>query len=267
MPSTGPRVLTEGLLEAAAKERQPKKKAETTQQFLKRQTHLRLSEKRLSACAIPSSCVLPNLKTLYLYDNAIASLSGLGALSQLTHLHAYNNQISAIGADISGLQRLRKLYLNNNCLQSLSPLAPLVGLEELHASSQRLPEGEAFDLAPEALAGMRNLRVLSLAGNSLDTVAELAHCRSLHVVDLRRNRLRDADSVQPLLSASPIVDLDLSENGVDERYQLDKIIVACPTITRLNGRDRAKSERPDLTALVSRGIRSDPADGEPAGAV
>jgi len=247
-----PRKLTEELLEAAASERNRRPKGATTQQFLAKVTHLHLNEKKLSSIAIPSGCTLPALKVLYCYDNALTQLAGIGSLTQLAQLVAYNNQISTVG-DIQGLHRLKKLYLSNNCLTSLQPLAPLVGLEELHASSQRLPPGEALDLAPEALAGMTGLRVLSLANNGLDSTFELADCHALETVNLSKNALETMDAVQPLLKAAPLLELDLRGNGVDERYQLDNIIVACPTISILNGRELMSSERRFLEELSRRG--------------
>ena len=63
----------------------------------------------------------------------------------------------------------------------VAPLAPLVGLQELHASSQKLPAGIALDLAPAALAGMQQLRVLSVANNGLTSANELKSCQALQV--------------------------------------------------------------------------------------
>ena len=94
-----------------------------------------------------------------MYDNQLSVLEGLGSLAQLRHLYMQNNEISSVNAaDLTGLTRLKKLYLNGNCLRSLAPLAPLTGLVELHANGQRLPPGEALDVAPEVLELMTSIR-------------------------------------------------------------------------------------------------------------
>ena len=65
-----------------------------------------------------------------------------------------------------------------------------------------------------------------------------------------------------LLSASPLADLDLRHCGVsDSRQHLDAIIVSCPSIQTLNGRDLTASERPFLQQLHRRGFRQKLVDG------
>jgi len=250
-PFTPESLLEVVLLSSASKPRRD----EPAAKFLARQTHLHLHGRRLRSAALPAG-TCNGLRTLYLYDNEIEALEGIGSLPQLTHLYAQNNHISHIGGDIGGLKSLRKLYLNGNCLTSLAPLAPLAGLEELHASSQRLPPGTMLDVAPNALAQMPALRVLALANNQLQTTEALAVCRALETVDLSKNELRGIKSVSALITASPLVDIDLRENEVsDSRQDCDAIIVACPTLVRLNSRELSQSERPFLQQLHMRGKR------------
>ena len=272
-----------------------KRKDETDAKYLGRQTHLHLDSRGLRTSAL-SAGSLPNLKTLYLFDNKIETLSGIGHLAQLTHLYGQNNSIARIGEDISGLTRLRKLYLNGNCLTSLEPLARLTALSELHVSSQRLASGAVLQLAPSVLAAMSSLRVLSLANNGIESTDALAGCRSLQTVDLTKNRLNRLAAIAPLLSAAPLVDLDLRGNPVaNARQHLDTMVVACPTsrrpaiepgtageshtspcpvpspipqltrhsplharpaVSRLNGRELTQSERPYLESLHRLGRRT-----------
>lgn len=234
---------------------------EDPKKYLARQTHLHLQGRRLKSSTLPPGA-MPLLKALYLFDNEIEKLD-VGAQASLTHLYCQNNLISSFGADLASLTRLQKLYLNNNCLQSLAQLAPLQGLVELDASSQKLPPGEVFDVAPEVLSSMRQLRVLKLANNGLTSTAELAGCRSLETVDLSKNQLGNLASVAPLLGVAPLRELDLRGNTVsDVRQQLDAIIVSCPTIERLNGRELTQSERPYLQQLHRLGRRSIPLGDE-----
>lgn len=228
--------------------------------YIARQTHLHLNGRKWKECSLPAGST-PQLRALYLFDNDIERLD-VGALPTLTNLYAYNNQIASVG-DISSLGRLQKLYLSHNRLQSLAPLAPLQALVELDASSQVLPPGEVFDISGEALANMRYLRTLKLANNGITSTAELAGCHRLEVVDLSKNQLSHMAAVAPLLGVAPLRDLDLRGNTIsDSRQQLDAIIVACPTIGNLNGRELTQSERPYLQQLHRLGRRSMPLDVE-----
>eukprot|EP00325_Prymnesiales_sp_UTEX-LB-985_P033813 CAMPEP_0174739360 /NCGR_PEP_ID=MMETSP1094-20130205/71462_1 /TAXON_ID=156173 /ORGANISM="Chrysochromulina brevifilum, Strain UTEX LB 985" /LENGTH=256 /DNA_ID=CAMNT_0015942919 /DNA_START=106 /DNA_END=876 /DNA_ORIENTATION=+ len=245
MPRGG--LITQDLLCAAASSSQAKlRPKESTEKFLARQTHLHLNDRRLTSSALPSGCC-PSLKALYLFDNEIQILEGLGPLAQLTHLYAQNNSISEVASDVGSLTRLRKLYLNGNRLRSLTPLAPLVALEELQVSSQKLPAGMALDLGAAALGMMSGLRVLAVANNGLMSVNDLKCCKALEVVDLSKNQLRTLADMADLITAAPVRELDLRGNEIsDSRVELDSVIVASPTMQSLNGRDLMQSERPYL---------------------
>ena len=228
-------------------------KNETKTAYLARQTHLHFNGKGLKSSAMPVG-VCPNVKTLYLFDNKLESIEGLGSLSKLSHLYCQDNKISAV-VDIAGLTSLKKIYLNGNCLPSLAPLAPLVNLEELHASSQRIDPEETFDVAGQVLASLR-LRVLDLSNNGLETTDELVGCRWLETAILAKNKLNSLASVVPLLSAAPLVELDVRGNSVsNSRQSMDSIVVACPTVSVLNGRTLTASERPYLQQLHRLGRR------------
>jgi Leucine-rich repeat (LRR) protein len=233
---------------------------ETDAAYLSRQTHLHLNNKSLTSSTVPEGAC-PSLKALYLFENEIQRVEGLGSLSQLTHLYLQNNQIEAFEpASLAGLRSLRKLYLNNNKLSSLAVLAPLVGLEELHASGQRLASGQTLDISPLVLSSMKRLRHLVLANNGLTSTAALASCRTLETVDLSKNKLGSLDALASLLESAPLREIDLRENGVSgSRQQLDAIIVACPSISKLNGRELIASERPYLQQLHRLGRRRIPA--------
>jgi Leucine-rich repeat (LRR) protein len=252
------KLITEDLLLASAKQGQsrPRNSKEPAAKAIGRQTHIHLNGKRLTSSVMPAGAY-PLLKVLYLFDNEIEQLEGLGSLSQLTHLYAQNNLIASIGGDVGQLGRLRKLYVSNNRLASLAPLAPLYGLEELHAASQKLDEGEAFDPAGEVLASMLGLRVLDLANNGLENAAALAQCASLTSCNLSRNPLGSLDAVAPLLAAAPLGELDLRGCPVsDARQSLDAMIVACPPLSKLNGRELTPAEKQYLDQLHRRGKRA-----------
>lgn len=253
-----PAAITLDLLfdQAKSKGQQRPKNDEPKEKFVGRMTHLHLERTKLKSSKLPEKPPMPNLKVLYIFDNLIETLEGIGSLSQLTHLYAQNNRITTLGQDLGSLKSLRKLYLNSNCLASLENLAPLTGLEELHAASQSVPSGSAFDPAPAVLASFRRLNVIDLSSNGLTSTECLAGCTALQTAKLAKNQLSSLQSVAPLLHASPLLELDLSGNSVsDTRHLLDAIVVDCPSLTTLNERELTASERIYLQRLHQLGKR------------
>jgi protein phosphatase 1 regulatory subunit 42 len=136
---------------------------------------------------------LPCLTHLYLNDNLLPSISGLGALTGLQKLYLQGNciQVGGLGAahlasmtcnvqpsnDSLGFDATHK---HNNCVlpftcayhspyplraclsvQVVSGLESLLCLEELHISNQRLPPGQSLVFDPASLEAVApTLRVL-----------------------------------------------------------------------------------------------------------
>eukprot|EP00906_Rhabdomonas_costata_P003320 RCo005073 len=70
-------------------------KGEPAEKLLKRATHLALQGKGIERISNLHLC--SQLRVLYLYDNRIRSLEGLGGVSaQLTHLYLQNNDIGGL---------------------------------------------------------------------------------------------------------------------------------------------------------------------------
>lgn len=57
--------------------------------------------------------ICPTLRVLYLHDNQLTSLRGLGALRGLTHLYAQNNCLAEL-SDFSAPPSLEQLHLDGN---------------------------------------------------------------------------------------------------------------------------------------------------------
>ncbi len=84
-------------------------KGEEVGHYLKRITHLTLngtSKKKIQLIQGLDQC--PNLKVLYLYDNAIEKIKNLEFSTQLTHLHLQNNRLRRI-ENLENLVHLEKL--------------------------------------------------------------------------------------------------------------------------------------------------------------
>jgi hypothetical protein len=233
-------------------------KGEGMDHFLARITHLHLQERGLMKLGALGSGCCPMASHVYTYDNKLETLEGLSACGYLTHLYVQNNLLRSV-EEICTLKRLQKLYVSNNHLSSLEAIGALgSSLVELHCSSQRPAGGEAFDLAPEHIARLDGLEVLSLADNALADASPLAALRSLAKLDLSRNCLPSPSTVAPVLqSNAALTSLDLTGNPVaNSRHALDALMVqAPPGLRELNGRELLVGEQTYLRHLHRLGRR------------
>jgi hypothetical protein len=118
-----------------------------------------------------------NVRCLWLEGNAIAKIEGLDPLAR----------------------SLRTLYLHQNCIQNMDGLDRLVQLDNINLSDN-------FIGRIGGLAGCVSLRTLTLKGNKLrdvEDVAHLARCPSITVLDLSENQLQDGSIVDVVLARMP----------------------------------------------------------------
>ena len=92
-------------------------RAQTATSFYSSITHLHLDGQGLTGDVEPLKVCL-NLQVLYLYDNKLTSLRGLGSLKRLTHLYAQSNDIESLD-DFTAPPALQQLFLNGNMLLDL----------------------------------------------------------------------------------------------------------------------------------------------------
>ncbi|XP_025932802.1 protein phosphatase 1 regulatory subunit 42 isoform X6 [Apteryx rowi] len=100
-----------------------------------------------------------NLRVLYLYDNQISQIQNLDFATNLTHLYLQNNCISCI-ENLSSLKHLEKLYLGGNCIAVVEGLDKLEEIRELHIESQHLPLGEKLLFDPRSLTSLADLEIV-----------------------------------------------------------------------------------------------------------
>ncbi|XP_038247886.1 protein phosphatase 1 regulatory subunit 42 isoform X5 [Dermochelys coriacea] len=148
------------------------RKQESLAQYLRKITHLNLSDKNIDTIDDLSLC--RNLNVLYLYDNQIKQIHNLGFASNLTHLYLQNNCISCI-ENLTSLKKLEKLYLGGNYITVVEGLETFEDLRELHVESQQLPLGEKLLFDPRTLHSLaKSLSVLNISNNNIDELGELA---------------------------------------------------------------------------------------------
>ncbi|KAJ0410628.1 hypothetical protein ATCC90586_009109 [Pythium insidiosum] len=170
--------------------------------------HLCLSAQRLTAIA---PLDLPNLRALYLQQNAIRRIEGLERCGRLQRLWLYGNRLTRI----EGLERctdLRELWLQDNAITTLQrgdqsgALDELAMLETLCLAKNRLRDVDEL----HALRRLAALRHLSLSdahfgGNPLTRHPEY---RSLALATLRQ--LATLDGVA--------IDVDARTRAVDDVF-------------------------------------------------
>ncbi|KAL4898132.1 hypothetical protein BDV59DRAFT_166258 [Aspergillus ambiguus] len=121
--------------------------------------------------------VFPSLTLLYLDQNYLSTISGLGQCRNLEVLSAREQTMSAendngfFDIDLGLAKDVRKVYLSSNrlSLQSLSPSNPLLSLQLLDAASCSIQA-----LPPDFALNFPNVKVLNLNFNSLTGISELA---------------------------------------------------------------------------------------------
>ena len=114
---------------------------------------------------------LGNLRTLYVHQNQLQSLGGIGAgLGRLETLYADKNNLSSVAdGDLRSMPALLTLSLNGNGLQRLGAKAFAANrrLESLSLADNRLTTLDDDLLMPT----ISSLKVLQLANNQLTTIS------------------------------------------------------------------------------------------------
>ncbi|KAJ3360834.1 hypothetical protein GGF32_007993 [Allomyces javanicus] len=179
------------------------------------------------------------LKTLWLEGNALSELRYLDALTELKCLYIQENVFEHLDG-IARLGNLTILNVSNNLLTSLpAELADLPHLASLHASNNKLA--------------------------SVDSIAVLAHCAQLSVVDLHHNQLADARIVTDVLYHMPsLAVLTLHHNPVTQvvAHYRRNFIINVPTLTYLDDRPVSDNERHATVAWSTGGVDAERAERE-----
>ncbi|SFU16241.1 internalin A [Pseudovibrio denitrificans] len=154
---------------------------------------------------------LPNLRVLYVKANSIKgqeSLGGLKHLERATFELAEETDFSSLTA----LTQLKWLEISGSFNGAvLSGAGFLASLSEL--TNLDLSDNEIRDLTP--LAGLKNLKVLTLTGNlTLSDISPLSGLTGLRQLHLRKTQVSDLSALRNMnelgilwLSRTPVVDL------------------------------------------------------------
>ncbi|NXL34840.1 PPR42 phosphatase, partial [Glaucidium brasilianum] len=216
---------------------------ENFEQYLRKITHLNLSDKNIDAIGDLSLC--KNLRVLYLYDNQISQIQNLDFASNITHLYLQNNCISCI-ENLSLLKNLEKLYLGGNCVTVVEGLDKLERIRELHIESQDLPLGEKLLFDPRSLRSLaKSLSVLNISNNNIDELEELAVLENLSYFRAVDNQLQHMKDLEVVLTRwTKLRRMDLTGNPICQKPKYrDRIVVQSRTLESLDGKEIKEMER------------------------
>lgn len=204
--------------------------------------------------------LLPNLKTLTIQNQDLATLSWLSSLSWLETLDLtgcsfpadelryaaelpYLNSLTLADcslstiAGLSGAQLLTHLDLSRNTIRNLDALAPMATLTELN-----LQHNAVTDLS--ILAGLMNLETLDISFNAVTSLEPLASCTRLSSVTAGNNQLTNIYGVEnlPLLTL-----LSVDYNSITDVSAL----AACTGLKELNIGSNSITDITALSTLVN----------------
>jgi len=219
------------------------KRDESTSQYIKRITHVYMSEKNINKVGNLSK--FKCLCVLYLYDNKLTSTSNLGTATTITHLYLQNNSITKIEG-LEHLERLHKLFLGHNEISVVEGLHSLPCLRELHIEHQRLSSGEKLLFEPRTMFSLSNsLEVLNVSGNNLDSISSLSPLKKLTNLQARNNQINEMGSIEECLSVWRILKiLDLTGNPVFNAYKYrDRCIISSSSLEIIDGKQIKMFER------------------------
>ncbi|NWH77094.1 PPR42 phosphatase, partial [Piaya cayana] len=216
---------------------------EDFEQYLRKITHLNLSDKNIDAIGDLSLC--KNLRVLYLYDNRISHIQNLDFASNITHLYLQNNCISRI-ENLSSLKNLEKLYLGGNKITVVEGLDKSEEIRELHIENQHLPCGEKLLFDPRTLRSLaKSLSVLNISNNNIDELKELAVLENLTYLRAVDNQLQDMEDLEVVLNKwTKLRRMDITGNPVCRKPKYrDRIVVQSQSLESLDGKEIKEMER------------------------
>ncbi|KAJ1475081.1 hypothetical protein T484DRAFT_1910334 [Baffinella frigidus] len=233
---------------------QRRRREETDEHFLKRLTHVNLSDRKIAHIEGLEGCA--NLTALYLHENRISRIECLDFAINLTHLYLQDNAIESM-ENLEPLENLRKLFIGGNALREVTGLEGCRQLQELHVQAQRNPEGEPLHFDPRTLDAISmSLMVLNVQKNSIWQASQFAQCQALERLDLSMNKG----------ACMQINILEMKGNPVDRQHKFrDYVTLMSPTLTVLNGKEITQTERRFLVNREAAKARSRKFEQNPAG--
>ncbi|XP_010250309.1 PREDICTED: LRR receptor-like serine/threonine-protein kinase GSO1 [Nelumbo nucifera] len=208
---------------------------------------LDLSNNGLDNSILPSLGLLKSLKNLSLHGNSFTnpfSCEELTGLENLQMLDLSYNRLNGI-QELVGMENLRKLDLSDSGLNGT------IGLQGFKHLSDRLKNLEVLDLSVNSLdtsiipylGALKSLKSLDLSWNEMEGVfpgEELADLHNLQMLDLSGNRLNGTPQILGIKRLKKLEVLDISGNNFNTTI-LQYIGLLAPKIKSLHLQDNDMS--------------------------
>ena len=155
-----------------------------------------------------------NLQELKLSRNKLSTLQGLGNLKRVVYIDASENELTELLDMSPPLSNVREANFANNAIRQISSK-----LENFQCLKVLSLDGNSLDTL-DGIEALRRLEVLSAAGNSLTSCSGLSQLQCLRELDLSGNNISSIDGVGELGNLEV---LKLSDNAVESLERMKSL--------------------------------------------
>ncbi|KAH6562930.1 hypothetical protein BASA50_007455 [Batrachochytrium salamandrivorans] len=219
-------------------------KLEKRDAFLARISHVSAIGRGISNMKTISVCS-NNLSVLFLCDNQIETIEGLGNCHNLTRLYLQNNNITILSGLDLGLHRLTVLNISENRIKYVAGLHNLPCLETLYADKQKLHSEDSVEFDMDSIAGLStSLKCLTATGNNMSRIQPLGYLQNLQRLDIRGNLIQDVEELDSmLLGCKSLTTLLIANNPINDRYLRQRLILASSSLCTIDDKKITDTER------------------------
>jgi protein phosphatase 1 regulatory subunit 7 len=198
----------------------------------------------------------PNLKDLYLANNKLKTISGLGSLTNLMKIDLGANKIRVIEG-LDGLVNLEELWLGKNKIENITGLEKLTKLRRLDVQSNRLTSVTGLSAQVDMLEELylahngitdegashptglglhfKQLTTLDLGRNFLTTTQPFEHLVTLEELWISGNKIETFDSIAPIGNLASLDTVYLEYNPVADDFEYrKKLKELIPSLTQID---------------------------------
>ncbi len=138
-----------------------------------------------------NTIIFPNLESIYLQNNGMYTVAGVGVYQKLKELYLANNQIKDI-EPVYKLTNLEVLSLEYNQVQKIDGIVQLKKLRYLNLTNCGIRTGFS------ALASLSKLTDLNVAGNNISNIKPFTSLKTLRYLNLTDNKVKSLEGIENL---------------------------------------------------------------------
>lgn len=160
-----------------------------------------------------NTIIFPNLENLYLQNNGIYTVAGVGVYQKLKELYLANNQVKDV-EPIYKLTNLEVLSLEYNQVQKIEGIEQLKKLRYLNVTNCGIRTGFT------TLALLSKLTELNVAGNNISNIKPFTAIKTLRYLNLTDNKVKSLDGIENLQN---LEELYMTGNNIKDITPLMKL--------------------------------------------